>query len=157
MNKKAQIHLFVLLTTIIFLFISSIFIMISFNGDLNFQSEKISYISKEAELRKSFVETKTKTFAQQAIENCGSCSADEIKEKVIEYSANSENLFRYEGAGNLYGKIRSRDFEVTRDKENAIISIKEIFVQSKKENFSVTKNFNICLNLNLTEKSITEC
>jgi hypothetical protein len=143
LNKKSQTAFIMIFVIAIILVPMALYTMATFTNDLNFQSKDISQLSYELELNHQYVLAQSKILAKQTLSKCISCSPTALKQKFIELSAEKENLFRYEGSGNFYGKIRNGNFTV---KDNQII-LEDLFVESEIKENKIRREFNITISL----------
>ena len=143
MNKKGDVATGLLLIITITLIILSLWGMVTFNSELESQSNLLSETMYEIEFKENYVKEQTKLIFNEAIGNCGECDNESLRKEIIKVSGEREALNRFEGAGNVYGKFRNGEFEIVDVEGFKELRIKELFVQAKRENNKINRNFEI--------------
>lgn len=155
--RKGQIQMFLLVGIVIVLAISSIFIHLSIKENIQTKSEETNSIIQQINFNEEYVINKAEKIAGQTMDECRYCSPEDAKAKFIEISKETEKLFRYEGAGNFYAKIRNNDFELEQRGNLKRIRIRDLFVESKAEQNQIRREFEICLDMNPYESTVKKC
>ena len=135
--------------------IMALYTMITFNGSFDSKSKEFTDFMIEEEFNKQYVMEQAKLIFNESVIGCGECSADAFKQKIKENAGRREEINRYEGAGNFYGKLRSSEFEVENDREEFRFEIKDLFVKSERGYNKIQRNFDICFESE--NGSVVEC
>ncbi|MBI2451663.1 hypothetical protein HYV50_01130 [Candidatus Pacearchaeota archaeon] len=161
MNKKSQVPTLLIFVIALILSGVALFAMVSFNNRLNrldSSSSTFSELHSEIEFNQQYVTEQAKLITEETISTCPDCSSSNLKTKFKEISAEKESLYRYEGSGNFYGKIRNSEFEITSTEKNSYqLIINNLFVQSKKDSGKIIRNFALCLEFNYQGNFIKSC
>lgn len=156
LNKKSQEIVFGMLVIFAIVLCSvAIYSFFTFGKNTSANSDSIFEASRDAEFNKQYDFAQTKILARRTFSKCSTCSSEEFKEIFKQTSLETENLYKFAGAGNLYGKIRAGEFDVVKEESQFRIKIDGLFVQAEKDFNKITKNFDICLRVG--ENSVRIC
>jgi hypothetical protein len=134
--KKAQIEFYLFILTTLFLCGFSIFIYISANKDLTFESTNIKSITSEVEFAEDYVrDIVDKGF----VESKSSCSVDDFKKFF------AKRDISYYNAGNIFGLIRTDAFSLQRIDGICVLEIKGINIVVNRGNSEVVRKFDLLL------------
>ena len=148
MNKKGDAATGMLLIITIALVILSLKGMVTFNSQLDSQSNLLSEMMYEIEFKESYVKEQTKLIFDETIENCGECDIDALRKEIIKVAGERERLNRFEGAGNIYAKFRNGEFEIIDIEGTKGLKILNLFVQAERDQNKVTRNFELMIKAN---------
>jgi uncharacterized membrane protein YgaE (UPF0421/DUF939 family) len=143
MNKKAQVATIMLFLVAIGLSLTAWFTMVSFDNTLQEVSKNFSELTSDITFKENYIKEQSKLIGKETLSSCTQCSPEQFKQKLIEISTEKENLFRYEGAGNFYAKIRNEEFEITKQDTSFSLKIKDLFVESQQGSHKVKRNFRL--------------
>ena len=137
-NKKGQVPIILLFLVALVLIVVVLLSYFGFDKNFGLQSKDFSYVMGEVGFAEEFVFTLSENAAKEAIE-----SGQGTKTKFQEIVRLREEGFRYESAGNFYGRIRNGDFEFVKNGNEHILTVKGLFVNSEREGNSVFRNFDL--------------
>ena len=141
MNKRATIEYGLLVAVAIAIYITEMALFLSLPEE---QISPISGIAYEIDFNQNYVVAQSELILSQAIDSCSDCSDEQLKQKFRAIAEEKETQFRYEGAGNFYGKIRNSEFSI----ENNQLTISGIFIESSEGENKIKRNFNLTISLN---------
>ncbi len=147
MNKKGDVATGILLVTTITLIIVSLWGMVTFNSALYTDSKNLSEMMNEVIFNEEYLQEQTRLIFDEAYNECGSCNNEELKQRIIRISNEKEKTYRYEGAGNIYAKLRNGEFEIIENEGIKEIIIKDLFVEAERGNNKIKRNFEIIIKL----------
>ena len=143
LNKKAQTAIGLMPLIAIVMSIATLIAMYSFSEGLESKSAEISDLLENIELNHKYIQAQIELIAEQTAKECINCEAEQLKEKFISISSEKESLFRYEGAGNFYGKIRNGEFEIEEIEGKYFLKIEDLFVESQNGYNKIKRNFDV--------------
>ncbi|MBS3099501.1 hypothetical protein J4462_04775 [Candidatus Pacearchaeota archaeon] len=143
MLKKAQTAIGIMPLIAIALSAAVLIAIHSFSNGLTSQSAPLANIVEELQFNHDYVLKQAELIAKQTINQCSSCSDKQLKEKFQEIALEKERLFKFEGIGNFYGKIRNGKFEIS----DKIIVVSGLFVESGFGYNKIKRNFDIKISL----------
>ena len=143
MNKKADIAFFMFPIVALALSILALLVIVSFKDDLNFKSKELVTLSSQIEFSNQYIVEQTKLIGKETADSCNECNSNQLKEKFMQIAGEKESNFRYEETGNFYGKIRNGEFTIEKTESVMIISISDLFIQSRIEDNTIIRNFNM--------------
>lgn len=148
MNKKGEIQ-YLLIPLIAFLLASaSIYSMISMEKNSTEQTQNLRSLQRQLSLNQEYVFAQAEILMKKTNEECKACSPARIKSKFQELAAAKENEFRYEGAGNFYGKIRNGEFEIEKKDGKINLAINQTFVEAREGVNNFRRDFDLQISLN---------
>jgi len=137
MNKRGNIAFLSLPLVALAFSLFLLYVFVSFNGSFYRNSEKLSEMMYGADFAQDYVLAKTELIFYKTV-NCDKsvyesiCDETDLKKRFILIS-NKENMNYYE-QGNLFAKIRNKEFEISEIQRGYKIEIKELFVQIENVN-----------------------
>ena len=148
MNHKSQIAIIMLFPLAIILSLAALFAMASFNNNLDSQSKNLSEMMSNVKFNEIYVRQQAHLIFNESLSSCNGCSLEQIKEKVIVVAAERETIHLYEGAGNLYAKLRNpAQFQVEKNENEYLLKIGDLFVQSQKGQNRIQRDFNVTIQI----------
>jgi len=145
MNKKGDIPTVLLFVIALALSGIALFIFASFARDFQSNSKEFSAIAEQTNFNQKYITQTASLLLNQTLKSCQSCSEQQLKEKFKILIAEKENLYRYEGAGNLFAKIRNNQFEI----KEKTLKISDIIIISKSGNNEIRRTFNLTIAQNI--------
>ena len=142
-NKKGQTATGLILIVAIALFFTTLLAMHSVLNAFEENSLEINSIINEINLNHNYVKLTAMQMFAQTLSECPNCNTAQLKQKFKMLSTEKEVLFKYEGAGNFYGKVRNGEFEIS---ENKII-IESLFVEAQNGYNKIRRDFVIEIKL----------
>lgn len=143
MNKKGTLEwiLYPMLNAAVL--IATLLVLLNFGDNLELKTSEISSVTQQIAFNYDYVLSTSKILAEKTAQNCSSCSPAEIKSEFQRLAAEKESLFRYEGAGNFYGKIRSGDFQIIEKDGEQFAQIQNLFVEAQSGQNSIKREFSL--------------
>jgi hypothetical protein len=150
MNKKAsnEIAIFSFVLAALLICGVTLEVMISFSNNFNSHEQQINEVLTEVQFNHQYVIAQAKLIGQSTLAKCPSCPSEQLKQKFKEITEQTENEFRYEKAGNFYGKIRTNDFNITQENGKYVLKIPGLFVESENGFNKIRRNFDLNMTLN---------
>ena len=147
MNKKAQIAEVLLFFLGVALAGMALYLMATFPDDLKSHSKELTEVTNEIEFNQQYVLEQTKLIAKESI---GSVSTEQLEIKFKNNAAKREEIFRYQGAGNFYAKIRNYKteaptFTFIKQAMDYKLEIPNLFIQSERGANKIIRNFDLCM------------
>ena len=141
MNRKGDVPTIILFVVALALVGICLVMFYSFDGGLDGISKQLSEMSYEAEFDYQYIYNVAETALKESINECKGCSADDIKKKIIE-KVDKRDL-KVTNFGNFFAKIRDKDFVVSQQDKNYILSIQGLFVKSQRGDNMIKRNFDL--------------
>ncbi len=123
--------------------IATLLVLANFENNLEARTTEISSVTQALHFNYDYVISTSELLAGKTAQNCSACSPAEIKSEFQKLAAEKEALFRYEGAGNFYGKIRSGDFQIIEKNGDRFIQIQNLFVEAQSGQNSIKREFSL--------------
>ena len=143
MKKKAQLQFGLLFIIAILVPMALLISYSSSNSSSSAEMGKINNIVSEVAFNEKYVVSQARIIAKQASKECENCDAEELKQKYKEIAAETEALFRYEGAGNFYAKLRNDEFTIEEISGKKTIIITGLFVETESGYNKLRREFNL--------------
>jgi len=155
-NKRAQVPTILAFVIAIALSGAALFVMASFKGDLELQSQEISELMSEADFLEKYLAEQAKIITKETIDGCFACSDSELEE-YLKTIAESHDL-EVPGQGNFYGEIRNNNFNFgIGQNQGTTLAVPNLFVISQRGENKITRNFNICLIFDSKGDFVSDC
>lgn len=155
MNNRSQLANILLPLASLALVAASLYTLLTFSNAFSSNDADINSMIQELNFNEKYVLAQTELLVKKTLSSCLNCSPENFKSKLKEESLRAENLFRFEGSGNLYGKIRNSEFYVEKSEEQFMVKIPGLFVFSERGFNKLTRNFDLCLLI--SENEILPC
>lgn len=157
MNKKAQIPTLLLPLMALILAAVALYSFVSFKDTMPPQSEFLSEMMQEIEFNEPYALAETKLIAKEAIQNCPSCSEEQLKNKMKDSAQWREEKFYREELGNFFGKLRNKEIAIENKENKITIKIESLFIQSNRGYNKIKRDFAICMVFNNEGKFLNNC
>jgi len=158
MNKRGDIATLLLPLVALAFSLMALFSFLSFDKSFENNSREINEMMNEADFAKQYVLKMAELILRDSI-NCnsnvyGDICKEQMRERIMAIA--SKRDLEYYGAGNFFGKIRTDDFLITEGEEGYIFDIKGVFVQSKRGDNNIRRDFDIVFEFDSSGKLITK-
>lgn len=142
-NNKGQVYIVILILTALaatFIVLTAIYLS---DTELATDSADLASLASDLEFNHRYVLAQSKVIVSESIRSCPGCTDEQLKEKIKE-TANKHD-FKVEGANNIFGRIRNKEFSIVQTDEGAWFQVDDTFVQSLSGENKLVREFDICM------------
>lgn len=147
MNNKGQIPTLMMFLGALVLVITALTAMATFTNDLEFKSDEVSTLMHDIDFNKKYTIAQATLLGNRASNKCPYCSAELLKGSYQAAALETETLFKYRGAGNFYGKIRSGDFKIVEKDNFYEMTVNDLFAESNSGDNQIRRFYNLELTI----------
>lgn len=148
MNKKSQVAIIAFVLAAFLIAGIPIYNELTFSNNFNSHEQELNSVLTNVQFNKNYIISEAKLIGEETLLKCPSCSVEQLKQKFKEIANQTETNFRYDGAGNFYGKIRNNEFNIVQENGKYLLKIPGLFVESESGFNKIRKNFDLNINLN---------
>src|SRR3989344_890415 len=140
--KRGQVQYFLFALLAVVIFLTAIYIMLSFNSDFKESASGFS-VASNLNFYEEYVNEEINLIFGESVKRCANCGVDLLKQEIIKV-AEERDILRISEVGNFYGLLRNGQFTLIETHDGYELGVEGLFVNVKNGYSSGRRAFDYC-------------